>query len=113
LESIPITPPQREWIDTVEDRIVFCRVTQMGLLRLLTNRHVMGLDALLPARAWSIFDAFLTDSRISMFSEPRGLEHYWRNSTIRQKDGSNWWTDTTSPRSHQRPASPSSPSTPN
>ena len=84
----------REWIDAVEDRIVFCRVTQMGLLRLLTNRHVMGPDALSPARAWSMFDAFLTDSRISMSSEPPGLEPYWRNSTFHQKDGSSWWTDT-------------------
>jgi toxin-antitoxin system PIN domain toxin len=84
----------RKWIDSVEDQIVFCRITQMGLLRLLTNQRVMGPDVLRATQAWAMFDAFLTDSRISRIGEPPGLDHHWRTSNIREKHGSNWWTDT-------------------
>jgi hypothetical protein len=84
----------RRWLDNVDDNVVFCRITQMGLLRLLTNQHVMGTDVLTAARAWITFDAFLTDGRISQIGEPPGLDHHWRISTIHQKQGSNWWTDT-------------------
>jgi predicted nucleic acid-binding protein len=42
----------RKWLDTVEDDVVFCRITQMGLLRLLTNRHALGSDTFTALRAW-------------------------------------------------------------
>jgi hypothetical protein len=80
----------REWIDTVDGAIVFCRITQMGLLRLLRNPHVMGPDVLTSTRAWDMFDAFLTDSRISHIGEPPGLEDHWRASTLAEKHGTNW-----------------------
>jgi toxin-antitoxin system PIN domain toxin len=83
----------REWIDGVEDNIVFCRVTQMGFLRLLTNARVMGPDVLDAMRAWVTFDSTLSDSRISHIEEPPGLEHHWRLRTNHEKPGSNWWTD--------------------
>jgi predicted nucleic acid-binding protein len=66
----------------------------MGLLRILTNRHALGSDTLSPSHAWGAFDAFLRNSRISMSEEPGGIDHRWRTSTLREKDGSNWWTDT-------------------
>jgi hypothetical protein len=28
-----------------------------------------------------------------MSEEPAGIDHSWRTSTLREKDGSNWWTD--------------------
>jgi uncharacterized protein len=82
------------WLDTSQEAVVFCRVTQMGFLRILTNQHALGSDALSPAQAWGAFDAFLKNSRISVSEEPRGLDDHWRNSTMREKHGSNWWTDT-------------------
>ena len=66
----------------------------MGLLRLLTNPSVMRADTLSLSRAWRMFDAFMTDSRISRVEEPEGLERHWRASAIQQVDGSSWWTDT-------------------
>ncbi len=84
----------REWLDTVDERVVFCRVTQMGLLGLLTNQHVMGPDILNSTRSWRMYDAFLTDSRISSVDEPPGIEHHWRISTAYHVEGTNWWTDT-------------------
>ena len=48
----------------------------MGLLRILTNRHVMGPDVFSATRAWAMFDAFLTDSRILRIGEPPGLDNH-------------------------------------
>jgi predicted nucleic acid-binding protein len=41
------------WFDTVRgEGIAFCRITQLGFLRLVTNRHVMQEEALAPDAAW-------------------------------------------------------------
>ena len=37
-------------------RPTFCRITQLGLLRLLCNRQVMGNDALEPEDAWAEYE---------------------------------------------------------
>ena len=42
-----------EWPQGVDhDTLAFCRVSELGFLRLLTNVHVMGKDVLSPAQAW-------------------------------------------------------------
>lgn len=64
----------------------------MGLLRLLTNRHVMG-DELLPARdAWGIYDVLRTDRRIGFQEEGDGLESHWR-LLCQSKIAPASWTD--------------------
>lgn len=85
-------PAAQKWLDTSEEAVVFCRVTQMGLLRLLTNRSALGSDTLSPPQAWGAFDAFLRNSRISWIEEPVDLERHWRVSTMREQRGSGWWT---------------------
>jgi toxin-antitoxin system PIN domain toxin len=85
--------PARLWFDGAQDdSIAFCRVTQMGLLRLLTNPRVMGEDAVAPSRAWRVLDAFREDSRISLAAEPPGLEASWRALTRPRAPGANFWT---------------------
>jgi uncharacterized protein len=84
----------QEWLDTSQGPIIFCRITQMGLLRIPTNRNALGPDVLTPSLAWGAFDAFLRNGRVSMSNEPAGLDQHWRISTHREKQGSNWWTDT-------------------
>jgi hypothetical protein len=84
----------RLWFDAIQDdSIVFCRVTQMGFLRLLTNPRVMAADALTPSRAWRVLDAFYADSRILLAPEPPGLEPSWRALTKPRTPGANFWTD--------------------
>jgi toxin-antitoxin system PIN domain toxin len=83
----------REWLDNIDDRVLFCRVTQMSLLRLLTNRQVLGRDTFSPSQAWNAFDKFMGDGRISKIEEPPGLDQRWRAFTIVKQDGSSWWTD--------------------
>lgn len=43
---------QRWFTGTQDDQVLFCRITQLGFLRLLTNRHVMGEEVLNPSDAW-------------------------------------------------------------
>jgi uncharacterized protein len=75
-----------------ENRIVFSRITQMGFLRLLTNRHVMGTNVLTPARAWQAFDDLLRNTRIFFAEEPLDLSE-WRTVMHTPESGSNAWTD--------------------
>ncbi len=42
----------RRWfMNATEEKLVFCRITQAGFLRLLTNRHVMQDEVMTPDRA--------------------------------------------------------------
>jgi uncharacterized protein len=83
-----------QWFETPEhEQIAFCRVTQMGFLRLLTNPRVMADAALAPERAWNLLDTLLRDSRIFFSAEPLDLETFFRDSTRRRQRGVNFWTD--------------------
>jgi len=61
----------RNWFDGVgPEQALFCRWTQLGFLRLLTNRKVMGDDVLNQPGAWKTYDRTLLDSRVTFVSEP-------------------------------------------
>lgn len=64
------------WLNLVapEDRLIFSRYTQLGLLRLLTNRSVMGEQTLTLREAWGVYDNWLEDSRVEFYPEPGGVE---------------------------------------
>ena len=49
---------------------VFCRLTQLGYLRLLTNPRVMGDDAVNQREAWRIYDRLREDARVGYVAEP-------------------------------------------
>jgi len=84
----------KAWLDAAQDdTVAFCRVTQMGFLRLLCNPRAMAEDVLTPARAWRALDAFCVDSRILIAAEPPGLEASWRALTTPRAPGANFWTD--------------------
>ncbi len=63
-------PVAAEWFGKEADDIVFCRVTQMGLLRLLSNPAIMGGDAVDRSQAWRIFDQLWSDERVLWADEP-------------------------------------------
>jgi uncharacterized protein len=86
--------PAKQWFESPEqEQIAFCRVTQMGFLRLLTNPRVMAGEALTPERAWNALDALCRDNRIFFSAEPPGIETIFRESTRRRQGGVNFWTD--------------------
>ena len=49
-------PVAADWFGKEADDIAFCRVTQMGLLRLLSNPAIMGDDAIDRSQAWRTYD---------------------------------------------------------
>jgi uncharacterized protein len=75
------------------DWIVLNRITQMGLLRMLTNSSVMGRDALTGAAAWLVADELLERENIRLVKEPDGLERNWRDLTPKGRISPNFWTD--------------------
>jgi hypothetical protein len=83
LEGHPHETVAWEWLASVplERRIVFCRYTQMGFLRLLTTAAVMGRHVQSLGRAWVAYDQWLEDFRVEYQSEPVGLEPAFRAAT--------------------------------
>jgi toxin-antitoxin system PIN domain toxin len=81
------------FVESSRDKIAFCSVTQMGLLRLLTNRHVMNAKPLEPVDAWKAFDHLLTLDGVVFAQEPNGLEQEWRRGATNHSSGPNWGTD--------------------
>lgn len=59
-------------------RLFFCRITQLGFLRLLTSETVMGREVLSQLEAWAAYDRWLQDDRVSFLAEPEGLEDAFR-----------------------------------
>jgi len=65
----------REWFRGCDDeQFLFCRFTQITVLRLLTTKQVMGRDVKSRAGAWEVWDQLWSDDRISMLPEPGGFE---------------------------------------
>ena len=65
----------------------------MGLLRLLTNPAVMGVDLLTARDAWRVYRTMLTDERIGFAPEPLTLEVAWRKLTMLDRPALKIWTD--------------------
>ena len=84
----------RAWFEEPDTRqILFSRITQMGLLRLLTNRKVMGANVLTATAAWDVYNAFCRDDRVEYASEPPHLEKHWHDATRHRRAEPNFWTD--------------------
>lgn len=84
------------WLDgIVTGTIAFCRFTQVGFLRLLTNAAVMGKDVKTQRQAWSVYDAFLDDSRVQFFgeSDPDEIERRFRSLAATDLSATQQWPD--------------------
>ena len=83
----------RRWFSSLGEReAVFCRVTQMGFLRLLTRPAVMQTDVLKPRQAWKLYEDLRRDWRVDFAGEPIGLEARWI-ALMNGSSGANTWTD--------------------
>jgi toxin-antitoxin system PIN domain toxin len=92
-DSHPNHPAAKLWFDAVPDTILFCRMTQQGFLRLVTNPSVGGPDVLTMTEAWQKYDEFLSDPRIMVATEPAGLETQWRSFTQGKAFSPKVWND--------------------
>lgn len=86
--------PAMAWFSSLGSQSAcLCRITQLGLLRLLTNTKVMGVDVRGQAQAWRILDALLEDERVSFLAEPSDLDVTFRLMTKTSQPAVNVWTD--------------------
>lgn len=89
----------RGWLATVErpGSVRFCRATQQSLLRLLTNRTVLGAYGNQPLsndQAWDVFEAFVADDRIVLQTEePASLQRHWQRFACRDTASPKLWMD--------------------
>jgi toxin-antitoxin system PIN domain toxin len=82
-----------DWLDQQEDDLALCRVTQMSLLRLLSNPAVLDQDTVSRAGAWRVIDQFRADERVLWAEEPPQLEAAWRAISARDENSHKLWTD--------------------
>jgi toxin-antitoxin system PIN domain toxin len=83
------------WFTTVTDdaTLAFCRLTQLGLLRLLTTAVVMGDEVMTPAQAWAAYDRWHQDPRVGLVDEPVEIEARFRALTRLRQPATKDWAD--------------------
>jgi toxin-antitoxin system PIN domain toxin len=85
-----------QWFDSTSDSaIFFCRFTQLGLLRLLTNAQVMGGDVMTQRSAWHAYRRWFEDGRIEFHREPESaaFEELLEQLSIKPKPSPKLWSD--------------------
>jgi uncharacterized protein len=83
----------KDWFDRQTEALGFCRVTQMGLLRLISNPAIMGKDALDRRESWDVYQRLRMDPRVEWLSEPSGLDAMWMQHSRRPDRAHKLWTD--------------------
>lgn len=71
------------WVGSLpgDARLILARYTQLGLLRLLTNRAVMASQTLTIGQAWKVYGRWLEDPRVEFHPEPSGFDEAFRRAT--------------------------------
>ena len=88
----------RAWLDGEEESasLCFCRITQQGLVRLLTTAEVLACYGNLPLtnrQAWDVIDGFMKDERFTFANEPEGMEDAWKPLALRDTHSPKLWMD--------------------
>ena len=84
-----------EWFATLSQdaTFAFCRFTQLGLLRLLTAKAVMGDEVMTQPQAWAAYDRWLNDPRVEFVDEPANVEMRFRALTRLREPATKDWAD--------------------
>jgi uncharacterized protein len=83
----------RRWWEQQTGSIAFCRLTQIGFLRLLTNRAAMDAKPLTLREAWSLHDRLYDDERVIFMTEPPEVERRFRDQTRQATVSPKLWSD--------------------
>jgi toxin-antitoxin system PIN domain toxin len=81
------------WEKEATPEIAFCRVTQLALLRHLTNKTIMGDQMLTPANAWKKLQEFQALPEVRTLAEPAGLDGCLGAFCNLGRTTPNLWTD--------------------
>ena len=76
-----------------QEKLAFCRFTQMGFLRLSTTRGACGDATLAQRAAWAAYDIWATQEDIVYLEEPHGLEAEFRYYADRTAPAPREWGD--------------------
>ncbi len=71
------------WLAGLDDpgAVAICRVSQMGVLRILTHPSAMKDEVKSASEFWTGWDRLIGDERFSLVGEPAGLQKAWRAVT--------------------------------
>jgi hypothetical protein len=83
----------RRWRDEEEGSIAFCRLSQIGFLRLVTTAAAMDNRPLTITRAWNVYDRFFEDDRVAFVTEPRDVETLFRKKAAGRTASPKIWAD--------------------
>ena len=83
----------RRWFDEQSEDLILCRVTQMSLLRLISNPVLMGEDVVTRSEAWRVIDQLWLDNRVLWADEPDQMEAVFRAISARSDHSHKLWTD--------------------
>jgi toxin-antitoxin system PIN domain toxin len=67
---------RRYWEEEAAEEIAFCRITELALLRHLTNPRILGEAALDGSAAWRALGAWFAVPGIRRLTEPPGLDEW-------------------------------------
>lgn len=84
---------RRYWETESASRLFFCRVSMLGLLRLLSNPRVMRGNPFTPAEAWAAYRSFLALPEVSFLAESSPAEARFAEWTDSADFAPQRWTD--------------------
>lgn len=83
-----------EWFDGADAaQVGLCRLTKLGVLRLLCTPQIMGADVLTPRAAIEAFGVLEEDERIVLTAEPEGVDTVLKRLVARCATTPNLWSD--------------------
>ena len=85
----------RDWFAAQADgSCAFCRLTQLAILRHLTNVKILGLaNVQTQERAWHAYETLAADPRVIYLDEPPGLTAVFKSLTQTSQPAQKRWTD--------------------
>ena len=83
----------RRWWEQETGAIAFCRLTQLGFLRLTTTAAVMDEKPLTMSEAWRVYDRFYDDDRVIFVREPLDVEKRFREKAAGRTVSPKVWAD--------------------
>lgn len=84
----------REWFEGIADeQFLFCRLTQIAVLRLLTTQSVMKTDVKTMKQAWRVWSQIWVDDRIAFLDEPAGLDQEFQARSSAGTASPKIWAD--------------------
>jgi uncharacterized protein len=83
----------QHWWKNHNGSIAFCRLSQLGLLRLLTTAAFMDGRPLSNLQAFEVYDRFFEDSRVTFLSEMPEAESHFRRISATASASPKIWAD--------------------